>query len=124
MLDQLGCLQAIGFKFLTNLKPWGLTILPLLYAVIAYPLVLTGSLKISTQDPLLSLFVGLNAASGALIEEFAFRGVILYALIRAWGTTNNGILTSVVVSSLLFGVVHLLNLLAGDSLVRVIPQAV
>ncbi|HSQ27811.1 MAG TPA: type II CAAX endopeptidase family protein [Anaerolineales bacterium] len=42
-----------------------------------------------------------------LSEEILFRGLLLYALIRVWGSTTRGILGSVLLSSVLFALVHL-----------------
>ena len=42
-----------------------------------------------------------------LNEEILFRGLVLYALIRVWGNTNQGILGSVLFTSALFALVHL-----------------
>lgn len=42
-----------------------------------------------------------------LSEEILFRGLALYALIRAWGNTTRGILGSVLLASALFALVHI-----------------
>ncbi len=42
-----------------------------------------------------------------LSEEILFRGLVLFALIRVWGNTNQGILGSVLLSSVLFAFVHI-----------------
>ncbi len=41
-----------------------------------------------------------------LSEEILFRGLVLYALIRVWGNTTQGILGSVLLASALFALVH------------------
>ena len=46
-----------------------------------------------------------------LFEETLLRGVVLNKMRNAWGNTRRGIYTSVMVSSLLFGLFHLINLL-------------
>jgi membrane protease YdiL (CAAX protease family) len=66
----------------------------------------------------------MNAGSAALIEEIAFRGIILFVLVRAWEGSRQGMLGAVLVSSLFFSLVHLLNLLAGEPIGRIAPQAV
>jgi membrane protease YdiL (CAAX protease family) len=43
----------------------------------------------------------------ALGEEVLFRGLVLCALCRAWGSTRQGTIGSVVVTSLLFAALHL-----------------
>ncbi len=94
----------------------------LIYVVVAFPYALTGSLTFRPDDRGLAAPVALNAASGALIEEIAFRGVVLYALVRAWEGAQAGVLGAVVVSSLFFSFIHVLNLLAGERAGRVVPQ--
>jgi membrane protease YdiL (CAAX protease family) len=42
-----------------------------------------------------------------LSEEILFRGLVLYALIRVWGSTTRGVFGSVLLSSALFALVHL-----------------
>lgn len=41
-----------------------------------------------------------------LSEEILFRGVVLYALIRAWGNSTQGMLGSVLLAAALFALVH------------------
>lgn len=48
---------------------------------------------------------------GALNEEFVARCLVLVAMLVAWGATRNGILKSVLLSSLLFGGAHLFNII-------------
>jgi membrane protease YdiL (CAAX protease family) len=45
-----------------------------------------------------------------VLEEGALRGLVLVALVRAWGKTSAGLIRAVVVSSSVFGVLHLVNL--------------
>jgi membrane protease YdiL (CAAX protease family) len=42
-----------------------------------------------------------------LSEEILFRGLVLYALIRVWGNSTQGILGSVLLASALFALVHI-----------------
>jgi membrane protease YdiL (CAAX protease family) len=44
-------------------------------------------------------------------EEILFRGLVLHALIRVWGVTTQGIIGSVFVTSLLFAVLHVSQVL-------------
>jgi membrane protease YdiL (CAAX protease family) len=43
----------------------------------------------------------------ALGEELVFRGLVLCALVRAWGRSRRGLVGSALFASLLFAVVHL-----------------
>jgi len=48
----------------------------------------------------------------AFLEETAFRGLILYGFVRAWGSTKRGLIKSVLVSSLFFSGMHMIYLAA------------
>ena len=56
-----------------------------------------------------------NAVVG-IVEETLFRGLLLYALVRAWGDTRRGLLGAIAVPALIFGVIHLMQLAYGNSL--------
>jgi membrane protease YdiL (CAAX protease family) len=45
-----------------------------------------------------------------VLEEASLRGLVLVALVRAWGTTPKGLIRAVVASSSVFGMLHLVNL--------------
>jgi membrane protease YdiL (CAAX protease family) len=120
--QRLGWLELAGFKSPGTAQSWGFMMLALIYVVIAYPYTLTRSLSFRPEDPGLAASLALNATSAALIEEIAFRGMILYALIRAWEGSQPGVLGAVFVSSVFFSLIHVLNLLAGETIGRVAPQ--
>lgn len=42
-----------------------------------------------------------------LSEEVMFRGLVLYGLVRIWGSTKKGLIVSVVLASLIFAAMHL-----------------
>ncbi len=54
-----------------------------------------------------------------LSEEVLFRGLILFALARAWGHNPPGLIAAVVFSALLFAVPHLLQIFTH----RLVPEA-
>lgn len=54
-----------------------------------------------------------------LSEEILFRGLILYALARAWGNTTPGLIAAVAFTALLFAVPHLLQVFTH----RLAPEA-
>lgn len=54
-----------------------------------------------------------------LSEEVLFRGLILFALVRAWGRATPGLIAAVVFSALLFAVPHLLQIFTH----RLSPEA-
>ena len=53
-----------------------------------------------------ALFIG-------AFEEMAFRGALLPLLLKKYGRTKRGVILTVLISSAVFGAVHLLNLLEG-----------
>ena len=48
---------------------------------------------------------------GGFLQEFAFRALILYALVRLWGHTRRGLTMAVFISALFFGLVHFFNII-------------
>ena len=52
-----------------------------------------------------------------VFEEVLCRGIILNTMINQWGHTKNGIIKSIIFSSLLFGLAHLINLIANPILI-------
>ncbi len=72
------------------------------------PLIAVGALS----DPDYAHF-GWKVAGNLMIgvfEEAGLRGLVLVALVRAWGSTSAGMVRAIVCSSSVFGVLHLLNL--------------
>ena len=59
-----------------------------------------------------------------LYEEMLLRGVVMYILYRAWGTTKSGLFAVVFGQALIFGVIHYSNLLEGASFWAVTEQVV
>jgi len=58
-----------------------------------------------------------------LFEEILCRGVILNNMLKKWGNTKKGILRVVIISSLIFGLGHVINLIIFPTLIiRTISQ--
>ena len=55
-----------------------------------------------------------------LFEEVLFRGLILKLLLVAFGDSKKGIIKAVIISSILFGMVHIGNVIAGAGLLPTI----
>ncbi len=84
--------------------------------LIIYLLVFSGGLSnfldysfISSNYLKISLY-SFKILTSAFLEEILFRGLILGLLLNKYNRTNNGILKSVVISGLLFGSIHIINL--------------
>lgn len=56
-----------------------------------------------------------------VVEEFLFRGIIAGALLRHFGATSRGVWKAVILSGILFGCAHLINL-RGSSVTGVLVQ--
>lgn len=102
---------------------WLVLLLPLAYATLASTYALTGSFDVNLADPALTGLVTLFIVTAAFLEEVVFRGLILHAFLRAWGNTYRGLIKSILVSSLLFCSVHLLDFLSGRPLLDVFLQS-
>ncbi len=71
----------------------------------------------AVQNPLTAFAVGLDCIMTSVLEELAFRGVVFGALLMAWEQKRHGKLGAVVVSGVLFGLVHLINLIKNPAAV-------
>ena len=63
-------------------------------------------------DPARAASVALNMMVDGGFQEIAFRGLVLYGLVRIWAGSKRGMFKSVLVSSVLFGGLHILNVVA------------
>ncbi|MBQ9780060.1 MAG: CPBP family intramembrane metalloprotease [Clostridia bacterium] len=73
-------------------------------------------------EPRYILWFSLECLAIGLFEEAAFRGVALLLIAEKRRTTKKGLFMSIVLSSAVFGVIHLANILAGASPGAVILQ--
>lgn len=122
-LSYLGWLRSAGFTTLGGRITWVEMVLLLAYAIAASAYVITGKFDINLANPSLTNLVILFILAAAFLEEAAFRGLILHASVRAWGNTRRGLLKSILVSSLLFCSIHLLDFLSGRPPLNVLLQS-
>ena len=92
---------------------WGIALALTAYDIAIHLHAFFGQTNLHVSAPVLAGAVALNSVAAGLIEEVAFRGLALYALVRLWGDSKQGIWKSVVVSSLIFGGTHLLRIALG-----------
>jgi membrane protease YdiL (CAAX protease family) len=115
---RLGWLKAAGFTRVGGWQVWLVSLGILLYIYLTYRYSFFG-----TIDPDLTR-LRTSSAQGIIlrhlvvgfVEEALFRGVLLYALVRVWGGTRRGIFASALVTALLFGSLHIFQLLTGNIL--------
>ena len=115
LLRRFEWLDVVGIRKPQSVA-WLFIVPPLLYVITAVFYVSSGTFDLNFSDPLRSSLITIRMLSTGLFEETAFRGVILSAMLLAWGSTKRGVLKCFLISSLLFGMLHLVNLLHRDML--------
>lgn len=92
------------------------TLVPLAVVVNNFPFigVLTGNAYVTSPYWYIPVFA-LESLSIGLFEEFAFRGVLFPYILENRRSSGKSIFWSTVISSALFGGIHLFNLFAGGS---------
>lgn len=111
LLWRFGWFKASGLPGKGSWKIWLTTVVVLAYLGVLELFAFTGSLTLSFPDPSLAFAnLALDFGTG-LVEETLYRAIVLIAMISAWGHTKNGIVKAVVLSSILFGMLHLLNIM-------------
>lgn len=124
ILSSFGWMSDAGLAAGGDARSWLLMLPVLIYAVIVYPLLFTGTIALNLRDPLLSALVAANGFSAGLMEEIVFRGLIFCALLKHWGRSRTGTARSLLLSAALFSLPHALNLFAGSDTLRVCAQLV
>ena len=111
---RLGWLKACGIARLGRWQIWLLALASLVYLAWANLYALYGKatfdfwalLRLPDARSILLTQLAVGAS-----EEFLFRGLVLYTLLRAWGHTRRGSLGALLVASLLFALLHLSDVL-------------
>ena len=118
-----------GYRVLNPLqKPFWRSLLftlpPFLVVVNNMPILslLWGDAYIVPSAPAYWVWFSLECLAIGLFEELAFRGVILPMLAEKRHTTRKGLFWSLILTSAVFGAVHLANVLLGAGLGGVILQ--
>ncbi len=118
----LAILVYLGYRVLNPLKkPLGkalLFCLPAALVVVNNMPILSmiwGDAYFVHGEPWYILWFALECFAIGLFEETAFRGVALLLIAEKRRTTKKGLFISILLSSAVFGVIHLANILAGSS---------
>ncbi len=83
--------------------------------------VITGSATLNTSWWYVLLYA-LQCLTVGLFEECAFRGCVFMLILEGKHKTKKDVFFSIIYSSLIFGAIHIVNLLAGSGIVPVIQQ--
>jgi membrane protease YdiL (CAAX protease family) len=100
-----------GMTRLGNIRIWPVVAVLLIYRVLTELYAFTGSITIAFPNPPLAAADLVLTFSTGLVEETMVRGMVLIAMLIAWGSTKGGQLKAVLLSSTLFGLIHLFNLM-------------
>jgi membrane protease YdiL (CAAX protease family) len=110
LLWRFGWVQASGLTHFGNVKDWLLVSIVLVYHLLVNLRFMTGNFSIVFPGSLLAIANLVYYFPASLMEEIMFRGLALLAMVFAWGHTRKGLVKAVLLSSLLFGLIHLFNI--------------
>jgi membrane protease YdiL (CAAX protease family) len=111
VLWRFGWIQKSGITRVRNMRIWLVIAGLLVYLVVIQLYAFTGSFTIAFPKSPLGYANLAFAFSTSLVEETIVRGLVLIAMILAWGSTKQGKLKAILFSSLLFGIFHLFNIM-------------
>jgi membrane protease YdiL (CAAX protease family) len=118
-----------GYHILNPLrKPFGRSILWCLpaFAVVINNLpilaLITGQARIVRDAPVYWFWFILQCFAIGLFEEITFRGVVLLRFAESRRTSHKGLLISILLSSAVFGAMHVVNLFSGAGPLAVLMQ--
>ncbi len=109
----LGLTREGGFTPFSQWKSLWLIFSMVIYSALNGSDVLDGTLNVNWGDGGLMLLYTLVYVSVGLIEEILIRGLMLPLMLRQWGAAKGGVYKAVLVSSAIFGLAHLANLVLG-----------
>jgi membrane protease YdiL (CAAX protease family) len=111
LLWRFGWIKTAGFASLGRKQVWLLAIVMMIYNAIFAVFAFTGSFKLGLPAIDLTLAVIFFTFTTSLLEETMYRGLVLTALVKAWGGTRKGLFAAAIISGLFWASTHLFNLL-------------
>lgn len=111
LLWHFGWIKTSGFTSLGLKQVWLLAMVMMIYNAIFAVYAFTGSFKLGLPGIDLTLAVIFFSFTTSLLEETMYRGLVLTALVKAWGSTRKGLFAVAIVSGLFWASTHLFNLL-------------
>ena len=110
LLWRFGWVQASGLTRFGNIKDWLVVSIVLVYHLLVNLRFMTGNFAIVFPSSPLAIANLVYYFPASLMEEIMFRGLALLAMVFAWGYTRKGLVKAVLLSSFLFGLIHLFNI--------------
>ncbi len=111
LLWRFGWLEKAGFKSLGEKRIWLLVFVIVFYKAILSIYAFTGSFQFSFLATDLTGAILLYALATSLLEETIYRGLLLTAMVKAWGSTRKGLFAAAILSGLFWASLHFFNLL-------------
>lgn len=112
ILWRFGWLRASGLTRIGSLWLWLVVGAVLIYKTAIELYAFTGAVSLIAPPAELTIATAIYYFFGSLVEESMYRSLTLIAMILAWGATKRGIVKSIILSSLIFGLLHMFNILA------------
>lgn len=105
------------FSFKNTIKSLVIVIPALIISINNFPIVAYLDGRAGLSEPIYRVFLFLvECLSVGFFEEILFRGIILLFLIQRLQHVKYGMIYAIVISSMLFGMLHIINLFDGASL--------
>lgn len=111
------------FKFNEPYKSFLIIIPGIIVAINNFPISAYMNGRTTVIEPVYNIYLFLlESFSVGFFEEIIFRGLILVLLLEKLSEKSFGLLKAIVISSLIFGFVHLINLFDGASIGNTVLQ--
>ncbi|MDY0074926.1 MAG: type II CAAX endopeptidase family protein [Acholeplasmataceae bacterium] len=111
------------FSFRTTKKTWLVIVPALVVSMNNFPVIATLSGQAELIDPVYRIFLFfLECLSIGFFEEIIFRAILLIYLVELLSDKKQGVLIAIILSSILFGLMHLLNYFTGSTLIDTLMQ--
>jgi membrane protease YdiL (CAAX protease family) len=118
ILWRFGWLTAAGFARSGRWQSWLPILLLMVYTAVAAIYAYAGDFRFDFSKPKLVGVVTLSMMIIGLVEETAYRGVVMYSFVRLWGDSRWGIVGSVLLSALFFGASHIIWVAFGKPAIQ------
>jgi membrane protease YdiL (CAAX protease family) len=109
LMWRMESLAAAGVTALGSRRWWLITMVIVIYTCACALGSFFGAVVVDLSMDAVAAPVLVHAALAGVVEELLFRGLVLYLLVTAWGGSRRGVVAGVLVSALVFGLSHLLN---------------
>jgi membrane protease YdiL (CAAX protease family) len=111
LLWRFGWLKKAGVTTLGQRNIWLLAIGIGVYKAVLSVYAFTGSFEFQLPTVSLTAAVLFFTFSTSLLEETMYRGVLLTAMVKAWGNTRKGLFAAAILSGFFWASLHFFNLL-------------